>query len=134
MFLTRECDYAVRIVRALSDYEKRPVKDISEMEYIPFQFAYKVLKKLEKSKLVSSYRGVYGGYQLTKKLEDITLLDILVSVDEELVINECLIDGFKCPNDTHSSHCSVHIELIRIQALIESTLQEKSMAQILETI
>ena len=48
MLITRECDYAVRVIRALSGEERLSVSDICEKESITAPFAYKILKKLQK--------------------------------------------------------------------------------------
>ena len=49
MLITRECDYAVRIVRALADGEKLCVSRICEKEALTSAFVYKILKKMEKA-------------------------------------------------------------------------------------
>lgn len=77
MLITRECDYAVRIVRALAGGEKLCVNQVCEKEELTPAFVYKILKKLEKGDLVKSYRGSNGGYALKKDIGQITLLDIL---------------------------------------------------------
>ena len=42
MFITRECDYAVRVVRALWGESRLSVSDICEKEAITAPFAYKI--------------------------------------------------------------------------------------------
>ena len=49
MFITRECDYAVRVVRALWGESRLSVSDICEKESVTAPFAYKILKKLQKA-------------------------------------------------------------------------------------
>jgi Rrf2 family protein len=128
MFLTKECDYAIRVVRSLSDMEMKPVKLICVNEHIPAPFAYKILKKLERVGIVQSHRGSAGGYQLLKEPGSITLLDIVSAVDDHLLLNECLQDGYVCDNNDHGSLCSIHIELSRLQALLVVALKEKPMS------
>ena len=50
MLITRECDYAVRVIRALSGAERLSVGEICEREEITAPFAYKILKKLQKAR------------------------------------------------------------------------------------
>ena len=130
MFLTRECDYAVRVVRSLADSEKKAVNLICEEEHVPIYFAYKILKKLEKAKIVQATRGAVGGYQLATKLNKITLLDIVTAIDTDLLLNACLKEGFDCTRDTEDNHCKVHIELSEIQDRLVAMLQEKTMDQL----
>ena len=127
MFLTKECDYAIRIVRALSDFEKRHVKALCDEEHIPLQFAYKILKKLEYGGIVVSYRGTNGGYKLAKELNQITMYDILSSVDDDLFINGCLRPASECPNNIAGKPCKVHQELQIIQDNLIDTLKGKTM-------
>ena len=131
MFLTKESDYAIRIIRELSNGKITSVKYICENEHIPQQFAYKILKKLEKAGLVISYRGNAGGYQLVADLNQITLLDVVCSIDDQLVINKCLIEGYVCPNNEKKDCCKVHHELKRVQADLVANLQANTMAEIL---
>lgn len=66
MFITRECDYAARVLRALSGETRLSVNEICEKESITAPFAYKILKKLQKAGIVKGYRGVHGGYAMNK--------------------------------------------------------------------
>ena len=131
MFLTKECDYAIRIVRSLADLEMKSVKLICDVEHIPHPFAYKILKKLEYAGIVKSLRGSTGGYHLIKKTDTITLYDIVSAVDDHLLLNECLQEGYVCENNTHGKLCNVHSELSRLQALLVNALSEKTMDELI---
>ena len=131
MFITRETDYAVRIIRELSRGGRKTVDEICRNEQIPRQFSYKILKKLEKGGLVRIFRGADGGYALAIDAGDITLFDVVTSVDKELLLNECLGHGFDCPmKGRGKGRCGVHGELGRIQGLLLDHLKEKSLAEI----
>ncbi|MDR3247561.1 MAG: Rrf2 family transcriptional regulator [Treponema sp.] len=130
MFITRESDYAVRIMRMLQDGTRKTVQAICEGEAVPFQFAYKILKKLEKGGLVQSYRGAMGGYALSKETPGITLFDVISAVDEKLLLTECLGHDYRCPLNLGGRVCKVHGEFARIQALILAGLKERSLDQI----
>ena len=126
MFLTKECDYGVRIIRALSGGEKKIVETICETEHIPGQYAYKILKKLERAGLVQSIRGRNGGYLLQRPLSQITLLDIVSAIDSNLYVNECLREGHDCVNNRETP-CTVHIEFERIQLAMQAEMSQTSM-------
>lgn len=133
MLITRECDYAVRIVRALSSGGRSCVNDICGKEELTPAFVYKILKKLEKAGIVQSFRGSNGGYALSKSPREITLLDLYLAVDDAFYMIECLDPNKPCPRDTVHAHCQVHKELCRIQQLMLDELSSKSMAEILES-
>lgn len=129
MLFTKETDYAIRIVRALKDGTRRPINEICKLEHIPESFAYKVLKKLDKGGIVESFRGVGGGCELRKPPNQITLHDIIVTVDPDFAVMKC-IHNF-CENNTEESLCHVHQELVKIQDALETMLKAKSMTEIL---
>ncbi|MDR2133510.1 MAG: Rrf2 family transcriptional regulator [Treponema sp.] len=130
MLITKESDYAVRILRALRDGEKRTMPYVCEQENIPHQYAYKIIKKLERAGLVRSYRGAGGGYTLLKNTAKITLLDVVSAVDKEALLFECLRHGHHCPMNEGGKKCRVHMEFNRIQNVILSSLKEKSLTEI----
>ena len=129
MFLTKECDYAIRIVRSLANQEIKPVRLVCMDEHMPLQFAYKILKKLERANLLKSHRGAVGGYQLIKKPGDITLFDIVAAVDDSLFLSECLQEGAHCEKKV-GDRCKVHEELHRLQEVLVGGLKEKFMDEL----
>ena len=80
MLFTKECDYAIRIMRALSDGELVSVSNICAAEQLPSAMTYKITRKLEKQGLLKSCRGTNGGYCLNRTLSEISLYDICAAV------------------------------------------------------
>ena len=75
MIITKETDYAMRILRVLLDGEKHSVAEMSETELIPTQFAYQILRKLSAGNLVQVSRGAAGGCRLSCDLRGVSLYD-----------------------------------------------------------
>jgi len=134
MFLTKECDYGIRIIRALGNGEKKTAEEICADESIPGQFAYKILKKMERGGFIQSCRGRDGGYWLVKPLDEITIHDIITTIDEYLFLNECLREDRPCTRNPKSAPCAVHIELERIQDILVSQLRMKSIKEVVSRV
>jgi len=132
MFLTKECDYGVRVIRALSDGTKKTVEIIATEQHIPKKYAYKIVKKLERGGYIYSIRGRGGGYRLQKPLSTFTLVDVVVAIDPDRYINECLRDESTCTFKSSTDKCLVHLELAKLQDLVISALNAKTMDQILQ--
>mgnify|MGYP003623393552 CR=1 FL=1 len=132
MFITREYDYALRILRTLSQGGQKTVKQVCEAEHIPQPYAYKILKKLEDASMVKAFRGAYGGYLLVAKPEQLTLYDIYTAVEGEMYINECMKEGYACPNNRKGARCSIHKELCSLQKHLIEGLQQRTMTDMLE--
>ena len=132
MMISRECDYAVRIVRALADYGVKNVNEICEKELVPVQYAYKILRKLVRSGIVKSYRGVSGGYELARDTSEISLFDVVISIDSKFCLNECLLPGYACLRNKNNQ-CSVHAAIGEIQSKLQKLLEEKTFYELLNT-
>ena len=133
MFLTKECDYGVRVIRALSDGSKKTVDIIASEQHIPKKYAYKIVKKLERGGYVCSIRGRGGGYRLHKPLNTFTLVDVVVAIDPTRYVNDCLREESSCVFKHNTDEkCLVHIELARLQDLVISSLNAKTMDQVLQ--
>ncbi|QOV20858.1 Rrf2 family transcriptional regulator [Blautia liquoris] len=130
MLITREVDYAVRILRALADNKIISVREMCSREDISVSIAYKITRKLEKAGVIQSYRGTNGGYALKKSLDDITLYDVIEIVDKELLITECLQDEYNCSRNTKSDICKLHQEFYRVQEILTGELQSKSLSAV----
>ena len=133
MFITRECDYAVRVLRALSGENRLSVNEICEKESITAPFAYKILKKLQKAGIVKGYRGVHGGYAMNKSLNELTLFDLYSAIDQDMFIIECMASGYECTADGRGDHlpCYMHRELCDIQQELWGMLRRKSLQEVL---
>ena len=130
MLITREMDYAVRVVRALKDGTKVSATDVAKKEHLPLAITYKVLNSLLKSKLIGSMRGVNGGYYLKCDLSQTTLYDICVALGEDMSITECIREGFDCINN-RCGECMLNKEFTRIQSALNRELQKTTLDKLL---
>ena len=62
---------------------------ISEREHISLSYLEQLFGKLRRNELVESTRGPGGGYTLGKSAADITVTDIITSVDEPMDATKC---------------------------------------------
>ncbi|MCL2408823.1 MAG: Rrf2 family transcriptional regulator [Oscillospiraceae bacterium] len=126
--MTKECDYGLRVLRKLSDGKKQGVKEICHAEHVPEQYAYKILKKLERAGFVQSLRGRDGGYQLIKPLDSFSIYDVVSAIDENLLLSECLQADDDCPHNSDQDRpCTIHCELERIQNILVDEMRRKTM-------
>ena len=97
MHITLEADYAVRIVNCLSKAQSRmDAKAISEATGVTLRFSLKILRKLVAAGLVKSYKGTHGGYELAKEPKDLTLYDVIHTVEGPYELSRCISPDFNC--------------------------------------
>lgn len=80
-------------------------KEIAQAEHIPMPFLWKILQKLAAKKLIRSFRGVRGGYELAKSADRITLQKLLKEMGHDRLVTRCVL-GF--PQCTDRSPCPLH--------------------------
>jgi len=105
MVMTLEADYAVRIVEYLTKHPERcDAKTISERVSVPLRFSLKILRDLVRDGMVCSFKGAKGGYTLAKPPAEITLREVVESVEGPFMLSRCQKEEYSCGR----AHCKLH--------------------------
>ncbi len=131
MVITRETDYALRILRALLDGQLHTVGQIAQDELLPQAFAYKILKKLERAGLVEVVRGTAGGCRLAADLAGTSLYDLMMATGERSALSACMDPDHRCPWRSSHGGCTVHNKLLTIQEKLDMELRSHALEEIL---
>lgn len=131
--LSRPCAYAVR---ALTYLAMRPPgkltgsREIADHEDIPNSFLCKILLELRRKRLLRSYKGIGGGYELALPPDKINLLMIVQSIEGELAFTECILEDHQC-----SAHgpCALHESWAELRAHFIQFLETQTLAGLVET-
>ena len=130
MIISRELDYAVRIIRQLNKTKISNAAQIEKAECMSRDFARKILGKLKKADIVSAERGTNGGYYLKVAPKDLTLWDLKNAIKPGPVVNKCMREGYECHRNCEVP-CALHTECIRIEAIVEAELKRNSLDQLI---
>ncbi|MDF2838884.1 MAG: putative Rrf2 family DNA-binding protein [Evtepia sp.] len=133
MLITKETDYALRILRALTDGVHLTAEELARNEQIPKQFAYKILKKLQKGGIIHILRGAGGGYVLATELEKVTLYRLMQIMEEGFSVSSCMKPSYQCEwRKAHGNDlCHAHNHLSSIQKKLNEELDTHSLQKIL---
>jgi len=85
--------YGTRLMLDLaSHYGKGPVllKDIAESEELSRSYLDQIVPLLKAAKLINSGRGAHGGYTLARNPSEITLKEVIESLEGSLSPAECI--------------------------------------------
>ena len=58
-----------------------PIKELAERRGIPEQFLEQLFSTLRRAGLLSSHRGMKGGYTLARAADEITVLEVVQTLD-----------------------------------------------------
>ena len=127
MLMTREMDYALRILRALYQEGQLSAAAIAQKESMPKAITLKILKQLQAAGLVSSRRGASGGYVLEESCEALYLGDLFQALGEPVYVNRCQQPGYQCENH-QEGRCGLCRELSRVQQVLNVELRKTPLS------
>ncbi len=106
--------------------EPLPLSEIAKVTELPIGYLEQLIRKLKKDDLVDSTRGPKGGYFLKRAPKDITIGDILRSLEDFFGVTECSNENGVCGKENSCPSRKVWIAIAdEINKKIDSmTLQD----------
>lgn len=101
------------------------VQAMADEGLIPPRYLAKLLQGLSKCGLVCAQRGLKGGYVLSRPAEQISLAEIVNSVDPLKRISNCPLGIVG-----HPDLCPLHSKLDQTMAAIEKALTETKLSEL----
>ena len=132
MKISTRTRYGMRLMAALArNYGKDPVflKDIAKGENISEKYLSLIIIPLRGVGLVSSFRGAYGGYNLTKDPSQITLKEIVDVLEGDCSLVDCVKNPASCPR---VPTCASHDVWAIIGGKISETLSSITLDQLVK--
>ncbi len=135
MRLSKRGEYGLRamIDLASSDAETKlvQIKEIAEHENIPIKFLEQILITLKHAGLLRSKMGVGGGYYLAKAADEITLGQIIRTLDGPLAPVNCVsqmaYEPCGCPNE---DTCGLRMVMFDVRAALSNILDRTTLADV----
>lgn len=127
---SQTAEYALRVIAYLGGLRGAPatVKQVAGATRVPEGYLAKVLLSLSRAGLVRSQRGLHGGSVLARPADQVTLYDVIQSVDPIRRITSCPL-GL----ESHGVNlCPVHRRLDDAYATVEQALRASTIADMLD--
>jgi FeS assembly SUF system regulator len=127
--ISRLTDYATVILGLLAAEPERvhTATAIAARTRIRAPTASKLLKQLHRAQLVTSSRGVHGGYQLARSAHEISAAAILDALEGPLALTDCAAGHGHCGIE---ETCRVGRGWQRLNLAIRRALADVSLAQL----
>ncbi len=129
MFLiNKQVDYAVQLLLALGakpGKESLSLRIFSQNRNISFLFLPKIARQLKAAGFIDATKGTHGGYFLKIDPEQITLKDVVESVEGKYAAVACMKEQNDCPI---TSMCLSKNVLYQVQADILGIMQKYTLA------
>jgi Rrf2 family protein len=128
--LRRESQYALEGLLVLAKQPQGSVmrlKHVAQAANVPADFLARILQKLKRHNLVTSYRGAVRGYSLACPAHEIALLEIFEAVEGPAVFQRCI---FSSCGAIEPRCCRLQREWAPIAARLRAVMEETSLAQV----
>ncbi len=119
--------YAMFYLATQAGNGPQPLKSIAETG-VPEQYLEQLLGNLRRAGLVTTVRGVQGGYQLARDPAQITVGDIIDATEGPVSLSECLHDSEACQK---SCGCPTRMVWSRLTDQINGLLQSITLKDML---
>lgn len=127
--ISKLTDYATVLLAELARQPEAcvPASQLADATGLEIPTVSKVLKTLAKGSVVSSVRGVNGGYRLARKPEAVSVADVVRAMEGPIALTECALESGLC---SHEPRCHLRGNWQRIGFAVEQALQALSLADL----
>lgn len=141
MRLSKRGEYGLRAMIILAEVQKNSsagmiqIKEISAREEIPAKFLEQILLTLKNAGLVHSKMGVGGGYYLSRTPKEITLGQIVRTLDGPLAPIKCVsqtaYEPCGCPDE---ETCGLRMVMGDVRNAIANILDNTTLATVMKRV
>lgn len=116
------------------------IKDLSKFQGVSETYLSKVFTKLTKAGIVSSIPGVKGGYQLTRKPENISFWDVVEAIEGTKPMFQCKNIKNNCslyqetgyPECLDKIPCKINVVMLEAEKHMRNYLKEKNLRWLMQ--
>jgi Rrf2 family protein len=132
--LSRKSEYGIIALKHILNKrigQTSSAREIAEQYHIPLELMAKVLQKLAKDGLLQSVQGINGGYALALSPAQISVADIVESIDGPIGIVECVTSEEECECVQYTTGvCNISDPFMQIQGKFKNFLSGISLADL----
>ena len=108
------------------------MNDIAHEIGSPVAFTAKLLQNLRHHQLITSERGVAGGFTMPpQKRETITIKEVVLATDGKGLFENCTLGLKRCSTEYP---CPLHYQLVGVRQQLDTLLNSLTVSSLLESI
>ncbi|GAA4731027.1 RrF2 family transcriptional regulator [Flavisolibacter ginsenosidimutans] len=129
---SKTAEYALRaaifIAQKSSVQKKLGIEQIARSIDAPPSFTAKILQLLTKdNRIISSVRGVNGGFYIAEEARNLSVRTVLEVIGENKIFTECVLGLKDC---TERKPCPMHVQYKPIKEQLIRLFEEKTIGQL----
>jgi Rrf2 family iron-sulfur cluster assembly transcriptional regulator len=127
---SKTCEYAIRaVIYIAAESAQGKITGMAELckcVEVPEPYTAKILQTLTRKQLVSSKKGLNGGFFMDKSQSGKKLIDIVLAIDGDSLFEGCGLGLKQCSD---SAPCPLHFKFKRIRSNLKMVMEKTSIAQ-----
>lgn len=130
MKLSTRGRYGLRAICYIAENQDKgyiSVSEISEKLNLSENYLEQLVRMLKKDSLIKSSRGPKGGYKINKNLDEITIGQILRSLEGDMTTSECVSGKVIC-----DEKCDAYDLFTKLDYLINSAIDSITLENIVK--
>ncbi len=130
MKVSKKAYYGLRALVGIAHFGEISAHALALEENLPEDYLQKILQQLKKAGIISSEKGSSGGYSLAKNEKNISIWEIILALDGEII-------PFAPPKMTSITpypkltHCQTNVAWRKLSETIQNTLSNMSIADLI---
>ena len=121
--ITKEADYAIMLLVHMAGRQKGEIhtaREAAEWTGLPQPMVSKILRGLAREKILSSHRGVSGGYSLRRPPSETSVAEVIRALEGPISMVQCGSEPGACGQE---SVCPTRVNWARISLEVEKALE-----------
>jgi Rrf2 family protein len=130
MMLSKATGYGIRALLYLASQPENRLcglEEIASHEQIPPVFLRKVLGELRRRRLLRSAKGIHGGYGLARSANQITVWDVVQSLESDPGLDLCVLGRGYCNAE---NACPLHADWQKLRQELILSWQLKTLSEV----
>ena len=129
--INREIGYAIRTLCYMSTKKDHVVTagDLAKQFNISRPFLRKILQRLNRARILNSYKGKNGGFKISLPADHIFLIDLITIFQGPVQLSGCQTGKKKCPL---IENCPIQEELDILEQKLVDDLSKISLKSIID--
>ena len=134
MRVSSKAHYGLRMMTEFARaYGKGPlsIAEVARVEHLPLAYLEQLAAHLRRGGLVQSTRGVHGGYSLTRAPEEISVLEVVRTVEGEVAPVQCVSSDYVAGQCAREGECASRGLWQRLKESIDNVLGQATLAELI---
>jgi Rrf2 family protein len=130
--IRNDTDYALRMLVTLAEQSVAGLStsELATRSGVPHGFAQKILRRLKAAGFLSAKPGRHGGFALRKAAKDVSLMDVVRTIQGPLLLNRCTGNPDAC---ARQRFCRINTKLQALQCQVNDFLSGTALSDLLDT-